>query len=535
MGRKKKRYPQPADPLRAEPSRGSLDTLVLDRISDPFFALDVDGRFTCLNAAMERTVGLLRTELLGHEIWSRWPEAAGTPLHEALNIAAGAGPSTFFAQFPPRSTFYEVRVYPSPAGISVLLRDAGSQAGSGGHFEAERDLALGQTGTWRLNVHGELLLWSDENYRFFGIPKGTPLGYEAFLATIRSEVLGRSWRAERDLAQSHARFDSVVETAMDAIIAIDANQRIVLFNSAAEAMFHWTSTMILGQPIDKLIPERFRNVHASHIAAFASSGVTGRAMGRLGILWGLTAGGREFPIEAAISQAEAGASKIFTVIIRDITERLKAEEQQRLLTAELDHRVKNMLANVNAILRMSAGGARSVQEFSESLSARLDALASAHNMLQGARWEGADLSFLCELVLGPFRSQTGNIQLKGLPLTIAPGAAQAIALALHELATNAVKYGALSVPDGRVTVSWWRSPKPAPPDRACIVWRESGGPPVAAPARKGFGLAVLQDMTAYALDAAVNCEFHPRGLTWTLDGPFALPPGPGGGEGPSVT
>ncbi|MGC2631934.1 MAG: HWE histidine kinase domain-containing protein [Rhodomicrobium sp.] len=328
-------------------------------------------------------------------------------------------------------------------------------------------------------------------------------------------------QTEHDLAQSHARFESVVESAMDAIIAIDANQRIMLFNSAAEAMFRCTSTMVIGQPVDRLIPERFRKAHAGHIATFAGSGITRRAMGHLGILQGLRAHGTEFPIEAAISQSESGGSKLFTVIIRDITGRLKAEEQQRLLTAELDHRVKNMLANVNAVINMSARGASTVAEFSEAVGARLHAIASAHNLLQRARWEGADLALLCELVLGPYRSQTGNIRLEGVPLALTPKAAQSIALAFNELATNAVKYGALSVPDGRVSVSWWRTPVSAGPDRVRIVWHESGGPPVTAPARKGFGLSVLQDMIAYELQAAVNCEFHPQGLMWTIDGPLA--------------
>ena len=466
------------------------------------------------------------------------------------------------------------------AGKRKRRSQPGVQRNSGSshrNLEAERDPEIEQTGTWRLDVHGKRLLWSDENYRIFGIPKGTPLSYEAFLATIQSsdrEVIDRSWQAgphgatyeterevavagerkwvrekarlefdaqgqltggfgttlnitaqkqaERDLAQSRARFESVVESAMDAIIAIDASQRIVLFNSAAEAMFHCTPKMALGQPIDRFIPERFRSAHAAHIASFAGSGITLRAMGRLGILWGLRGDGTEFPIEAAISQSEAGGSKVLTVIIRDITERLRADERQRLLIAELDHRVKNALANVHAVINLSEQGARSVAEFSEAVSARIHAMATAHDLLQRSRWDGADLLSLCELVLAPYRSQAGNIRLEGMPLTITPEAAQSIALAFQELATNAVKHGALSVPEGRVSVSWRRTPETAA-DRACIAWHESGGPQVAAPARKGFGLTVLQDMISYALDAAVSCEFHPQGFTWTIDGPFALP------------
>ncbi|MGO9546491.1 MAG: PAS domain S-box protein [Rhodomicrobium sp.] len=570
-------------PPSIEPKQAAavLDVPELDRISDAFFALDLDGRFTYLNPAMERTMGRQRAGALGQKVESCWPEADGTPLQEALNTASRSWPSRFIAYFPPRSTFYEVLTYPSATGLSVLLREAGQraghvEAGPGGQIEAIHDPAVEQTGTWRLDVQGKQLLWSDENYRIFDIPKGAPLSYEAFLATIQSnsqEVIDRSWQSaprgtafdterevvvggkkkwvreraklefdeqgqltggfgttlditahkqtEHDLAQSHARFESVVESAMDAIIAVDANQRILLFNSAAEAMFHCTSTMVLGQPVDRLIPERFRSAHAGHIATFGGSGITRRAMGQLGILWGMRADGTEFPIEAAISQSETGRSKIFTVILRDVTERLKAEERQRLLTAELDHRVKNMLASVSAVINMSARGARTVAEFSDTVAARLHAMTSAHNLLQRTRWGGADLALLCELVLGPYRSQTGNIRLEGVPLTLTPKAAQSIALAFNELVTNALKYGALSVPDGRVSVSWWRTTVTAEPDRVRVVWRESGGPPVAVPARKGFGLSVLQNMIAYDLNAAVNCEFHPQGLMWVIDGPLA--------------
>ena len=124
-------------------------------------------------------------------------------MQEALSAASRTWPSRFIAYFPPHSTFYEVLAYPSATGLSVLLREAGSRAGhgkdgAGGQLEAVRDPAVEQTGTWRLDVRAKQLLWSDENYRIFGIPKGTPLSYEAFLATIQSsgrEVIDRSWQS----------------------------------------------------------------------------------------------------------------------------------------------------------------------------------------------------------------------------------------------------------------------------------------------------------------------------------------------------
>ena len=129
---------------------------------------------------------------------------------------------------------------------------------------------------------------------------------------------------------------------MDAIISIDEGQRVVLFNAAAERMFGCAAAEALGQPLDRLIPARLRAAHQSHVRTFEATGVTSRAMGKLGALTALRSDGREFPIEASISQAEIGGSKLFTVILRDITERREAEEalsrsegQLRALAARL--------------------------------------------------------------------------------------------------------------------------------------------------------------------------------------------------------
>src|SRR5262245_48546552 len=122
---------------------------------------------------------------------------------------------------------------------------------------------------------------------------------------------------------------------MDAIIAVDEAQRIVLYNPAAEKVFLWPRSAVLGEPLDKLIPERFRAAHKEHIAHFGRTGATSRRMGRQTVLTGLRADGREFPIEASISQHGEGAGKVFTVILRDVTERVQAENALRASQREL--------------------------------------------------------------------------------------------------------------------------------------------------------------------------------------------------------
>ena len=129
---------------------------------------------------------------------------------------------------------------------------------------------------------------------------------------------------EQELHESHDRLARIVSSAMDAIIAIDDDQRVVVFNAAAEKMFGCPAVDAIGSSISRFIPQRFRAEHREHIRRFDETGVTNRSMGTLGALWAMRANGEEFPIEASISQVHAAAKKLFTVIIRDITEREQA-------------------------------------------------------------------------------------------------------------------------------------------------------------------------------------------------------------------
>jgi PAS domain S-box-containing protein len=137
-----------------------------------------------------------------------------------------------------------------------------------------------------------------------------------------AEAAGRSQLAERE-----ARGQAIIDSAMDAIITVDDAQRIIQFNAAAETIFGRSRREVLGQGLDGLIPERFREAHRQHIARFGATGVTMRRMGAAGVLYGLRASGEEFPMDASISQVEVGGRKFFTVILRDVTERERAAQQ----------------------------------------------------------------------------------------------------------------------------------------------------------------------------------------------------------------
>ncbi len=231
----------------------------------------------------------------------------------------------------------------------------------------------------------------------------------------------------------------------------------------------------------------------------------------------LSGGRMRWLLDRGASFARQDASTRVMGTIVDITERKSAEEQQRLLAAELDHRVKNMLGNVAAMARLSSRQVATVDAFVDALDGRIQAMSRAHGLLQAGNWTGACLSELAKVALQPLRSQSGrNIEIRGGKLPLDPKQAQSMAFVLHELATNAVKHGALSQPNGRVTLDW--TPVDGT-DNWSVVWRESGGPPVVVPRKGGFGLTVLQ-LAATDMGAQVESNFNQDGLICVITGPF---------------
>ncbi len=199
-----------------------------------------------------------------------------------------------------------------------------------------------------------------------------------------------------------------------------------------------------------------------------------------------------------------------TSVAVDISERKANEVQLRLLLRELTHRCKNLLAVIHAIARQTASRTRSVEDFLDRFSARLVAIGCSHDLLIADDWHGASLRMLVEQQLGDHAERFGEqIAIEGEDVMLKPEAVQNLGLALHELATNAQKYGSLSDPEGRVSIQWQFCEEAS---KLRLTWQEKGGPPVAPPERSGFGRAMIETVVSQALDGDVKLSFPPKGV-----------------------
>ena len=189
-------------------------------------------------------------------------------------------------------------------------------------------------------------------------------------------------------------------------------------------------------------------------------------------------------------------------------ERRAAQETQAFLIAELNHRVKNILALIRSLIRQSRQGARSVDAFADDLERRVRALAVAHDQLNLSHWDGAPLRTLIAAEARAWADPTDRVTLSGPAVTLGSRAYQALALVMHELMTNAAKYGALSAAPGRVEVTWVRDPA----RDLRIEWRESDGPIVRAPERRGFGTVIVEQIVPFELGGQARVEYRPEGV-----------------------
>ena len=218
--------------------------------------------------------------------------------------------------------------------------------------------------------------------------------------------------------------------------------------------------------------------------------------------------------------ADDGKVRRIVSICADIPARKNGEDRQTLLMAELNHRVRNTLATIQAMARLTAQGAASKEAYVQSLQGRIATMARTHEQLTRERWQGVSLEDVARDELKPYATRTDAVVIKGPKITLGPRQALDFALAFHELATNAAKYGALSAPGGKVSITWSLGEQEGEP-LLKVLWQESGGPPVVEPPKKGFGSQLIRN-TFSGANKKTACAYLPDGVRCEIETPWDL-------------
>jgi PAS domain S-box-containing protein len=312
----------------------------------------------------------------------------------------------------------------------------------------------------------------------------------------------------RELSQLRARFARYETALRGSKVTVYTQDRDLRYTSVSNSMLGRSVEDILGRTDAELLPP---DGAAAMIAMKRGVLESGEAK-RVEIPVEEVPGARWHDLHIEPLRNEAGEVVGLTCASVDVTERKEGEAHLRLLLRELTHRSKNLLAVIQAMARQTARHTGSVEGFLTQFGARLQALAASHDLLVRESWYGASLSELVRSQLGGYLDgSTVQVSMEGPAIAIKPEAAQNLGLALHELAVNAGKFGALSVPDGRVSITWSRNEHVAG-DSVEFDWREQLGPKVKLRRKKGFGSMVIERNLARALDAKVTLEFDPTGL-----------------------
>jgi PAS domain S-box-containing protein len=319
--------------------------------------------------------------------------------------------------------------------------------------------------------------------------------------------------ASKDAQEAERHLAAIIESSNDAILAIDLGLTITNWNAAAEKLYGYSRDEAVGKSVLVLVPEERRDEEPEILRKVSAGKVVEpyetqrrRKDGRL------------VDVQLSVSPIYDGSGKIIgaSKISQDITARKEAERLQAVLTGELNHRVKNVFATVIAIAKQTLGREGTGQDEVDAFQERLTSMAKAHDLLTHRDWQRADLSALVRQVLEPYPTECFEIE--GIPVLLPQKAVVSFSLAIHELATNAAKYGALSVAQGKVSISWRledgdESTKP----RLQFRWAEHGGPTVKPPTKKGFGSRLVERLLAAELNGRSTISYDPAGVVCEID------------------
>ena len=412
--------------------------------------------------------------------------------------------STFAGARHPRLLGSKVREgWPEVADFNDNVMKVGLAGGTLAY--KDRELTLYRHG------HPEQV-WMNLDYSPVLDESGRPAGVIAIVVETSARVL-----AERRVKASEERFRALVTATSDAIYRMNAD---------------WTEMRQLDgrgvtaqteRPSVAWVDEYLPPEDQSQILAAIRSAITSKSV---------------FQMEHRVRRADGSAGWVFSratpifdehgEIVEwfgaasDVTERRKAEQHLQLVVNELNHRVKNNLAMIQAIAAQTFRNSQTVSQAQTSLSARITALAQANDLLVGEHWVGVSLSGVVEQAVHPHATAPNRYSIDGPELQLSPKTALSLSLALHELATNALKYGAWSNPFGKILVTWTKYTNGGNIERIRLEWRESDGPPVQTPKKRGFGSRLIERGLAAEMGGEVTLSFKPDGLVCVINAPLTV-------------
>ncbi|HET7715347.1 MAG TPA: HWE histidine kinase domain-containing protein [Bauldia sp.] len=437
-------------------------TLILERMNDGFYAIDRDWRFLLINRSAELFWGRQRKDMLGQDMRSVFTKFVGSPSHQAHQRAFDTGlTQTIQTISTATGAPVELQIFPFSGGLSIYFLDVSRR------LQMERDLRERDEILTLAELSAGIGIWVADLTT--GMVRGTPqffrlMGLEPESGEVSIEV-PRSVRHPDDRKRVMLGFQEALAEGRD---TYEVEYRVVLPSGEERWIF-------------------------------------GRGI--------------------VVRDAEGRPWRYSGVDI-DITHRKRQEEHLRLVSRELVHRTNNLLAIIQSMIRQTALAAEDVETFEARLSARIMGLGESNAILVRQDWRGVLLEELVRAQLKAFLDPDDKrLSLSGPPVFLTPRAVQNIGLALHELGTNAIKYGALSVQDGAVRIGWAYEEERGKGLR--LIWREVRGPPVAIPRRSGFGRAVVEQLVPRALATEASLHFDPDGVVWTIvipDTEVAPPP-----------
>jgi PAS domain S-box-containing protein len=355
-------------------------------------------------------------------------------------------------------------------------------------------------------------VWMNLDYSPVLDESGTPAGVMAIVTETTERV-----QAERRVRESEIRFRALVSATSDVIYRMSPDWREMrqldgrsFLDDSEQPKIEWMEVYLLPEDRQEVRTAIDRAI--AHKEPFQLEHRVKQADGTIG--WTFSRGVPILGADGEITEWFGCAS--------DVTERHRANEHLRLVVHELNHRVKNTLAMVQAIAMRTFRDVSDMKAAQESFSARLVALAQANDLLTGERWAGASIRGAVGQAVKPHQHDAARCRIDGPDFRISPKTALALALAMHELSTNAVKYGAWSNERGTVEIAWTVESEGAAGRRFRIVWREQGGPPVAPPPAEGFGSRLIQRGLAGEMNAKVEMRFEPEGVRCVIDAPLTF-------------